>query len=72
MASLLPLAGDYELQVALVECLFRTTTAAERVPLAQQWFSSQDVIKCFQAIREADFEQVNIYELIVTSYPIPL
>ena len=56
---LLPTAGDYELQVAIVECLYRTTTAAERRPLAQQWFSHHDVAKSFLAIREADFEQVN-------------
>ena len=52
------MAGDYELQVAIVECLFRTTTAAERIPLAQQWFSNRDVAKNFLAINEADFEQV--------------
>lgn len=57
---LLPSAGDYELQVAIVECLYRTTTAAERRPLAQQWFSNHDVAKSFLAIREADFEQVKI------------
>lgn len=54
-------AGDYELQVAMVECLYRTTTAAERRPLAQQWFSNHDVAKSFLAIREADFEQVTIF-----------
>lgn len=57
---MLPVAGDYELQVAMVECLYRTTSAAERRPLAQQWFSNQDVAKNFLAIREADFEQVKL------------
>ena len=62
---LLPTAGDYELQVAIVECLYRTTTAAERRPLAQQWFSNHDVAKSFLAIREADFEQVET--LVITN-----
>ena len=57
---LLPVAGDYELQVAIVECLYRTTSAAERRPLAQQWFSSRDVAKNFLTIKEADFEKVKL------------
>ena len=57
---LLPVAGDYELQVAIVECLYRTTSAAERRPLAQQWFTNHNVAKSFLTIREADFEKVKL------------
>lgn len=63
---LLSAAGDYELQVAIVECLFRTTTAVERIPLAHQWFSNHNVARNFLTIREADFEQVENWLLQLT------
>ena len=52
---------DFELQVSIVECLYRLTSAAERASLATKWFNDapSSVIQQFTSIREAEFEVVS-------------
>ena len=55
---------DFELQVSIVECLYRLTTDSERVTLAKNWFSSHSTaIENFIAIREAEFEVVSVFSI---------
>jgi hypothetical protein len=51
--------ADFELQVSILECLFRLTAVTERVNLADHWFSHlQSLSEAFNSIREAFFEVV--------------
>ncbi|XP_051907905.1 synaptonemal complex protein 2 [Hippocampus zosterae] len=48
--------GDYDLQVALIEVLFRMTTPDRRKKLAAHWFSTAQVACAFDQIHPSEFE----------------
>ncbi|XP_019743635.1 synaptonemal complex protein 2 isoform X2 [Hippocampus comes] len=48
--------GDYDLQVALIEVLFRMTTPDQRKKLAAHWFSTAQVACAFDQIHPSEFE----------------
>uniref|UniRef100_UPI00358F117F synaptonemal complex protein 2-like n=1 Tax=Myxine glutinosa TaxID=7769 RepID=UPI00358F117F len=49
-------AGDYELQVAVMEVLCRLTKKEKRKELSSQWFDVDFVVEAFCAIKDSDFE----------------
>ncbi|KAM5218378.1 synaptonemal complex protein 2 isoform 3-T3 [Hipposideros larvatus] len=49
-------AGDYDLQVGIVEALCRMTTENERQELACQWFSMDFIANAFKGIKDSQFE----------------
>ncbi|XP_073462491.1 synaptonemal complex protein 2 [Aquarana catesbeiana] len=49
-------AGDYDLQVAITEALFRMTLEAQRVELANHWFPMEFVSNAFKKIKASEFE----------------
>ena len=50
---------DIELQVTMVECLFRLTSVRERSLLAQKWFKQNtSVLNAFCGLRDSEFEVV--------------
>jgi len=54
--------ADFELQVTIVECLFRLTSDSERNALALQWFQNNPpLLSSFKIIREGFFEVVSKY-----------
>ena len=54
------LSVDIELQVTMVECLFRLTSVKERSSLAQQWYRrTPAVLKAFSGLRDSEFEVVS-------------
>ena len=51
---------DIELQVTMVECLFRLTSMKERSSLAQRWYRGRPVLlKTFTGLRDSEFEVVS-------------
>ena len=55
---------DIELQVTMVECLFRLTSARERSLLAQKWFKENTfVLNAFCGLRDTEFEVVSQYSV---------
>ncbi|XP_073931145.1 synaptonemal complex protein 2 [Castor canadensis] len=49
-------AGDYELQVGIVEALCRMTTGKQRQELACHWFSMDFIVNAFKGIKDCEFE----------------
>ena len=51
---------DIELQVTMVECLFRLTSMKERSSLAQRWYRERPaLLKAFTGLRDSEFEVVS-------------
>ncbi|XP_075923365.1 uncharacterized protein LOC116942600 isoform X2 [Petromyzon marinus] len=55
-AELLPIAGDYEMQVALVESLCRLNSEKTRYMMAHMWFKSKEIESHFTSIKDSAFE----------------
>lgn len=52
---------DIELQVTMVECLFRLTSIKERATLAQRWYRTRPaLLKAFTGLRDSEFEVVRL------------
>ncbi|XP_038579496.1 synaptonemal complex protein 2 isoform X5 [Micropterus salmoides] len=49
-------AGDYDLQIALMEALCRMATPDQRKELADRWFSMEHVASAFVMICDSEFE----------------
>ncbi|XP_077418935.1 uncharacterized protein sycp2 isoform X2 [Vanacampus margaritifer] len=56
LAGQIMLCGDYDLQVALIEVLFRMTTPDQRKKLKALWFSVAEVACAFGQIHPSEFE----------------
>ncbi|XP_070556715.1 synaptonemal complex protein 2-like [Ptychodera flava] len=56
LAKLLYTAGDFEMQVSIIETLFRTTVKKNRALFAKKWFHGSTETNEFAAIREKQFE----------------
>ncbi|TRY94853.1 hypothetical protein DNTS_008538, partial [Danionella cerebrum] len=56
VASQVLKGGDYDLQVSLMEALCRMASSAQRIQLADSWFSMNFISSAFKKIKDSEFE----------------
>ena len=50
--------SDYELQVGMIEALFRLTHQKDRMNMSRVWFTDHVHLQAFQEVKDTDFETV--------------
>ena len=61
-------AGDFELQVCLLECISRFTDQQDRQVLAPIWFDGINLTDQYLSVREKEFDIVSYIHVIFVIY----
>ena len=67
LAEYLPVAGDFEMQIAITESLARLVKKSERKKYCTSWFKSDSTSKAFLNIQDQQFDSVRSFDIIFSS-----